>query len=251
MKMIAAVKYARADRELKPARPYGEGAKAFYNNLGAEAADKRKPDHLIVVMSSDRGLCGGIHSSLSKAVKHDMELDSHKGANVKMILCGEKTKGQLGRYFPNNVLMHATDIGKRPLTFDDATVLAQAILDSGFNFGQGDIYFNRFKSVVSYQVTKLPIFSQNSITENEKLSLYDSLDNDVIQSYLEYSLASLIYYAMKEGSTSEQSARMTAMDAATKNAGDMIERLTMTFNRTRQAVITRELIEIISGAEAL
>jgi len=98
---------------------------------------------------------------------------------------------------------------------------------------------------------KLPIFSLDTVSHAEKLNIYDSLDADVIQSYVEYSLASLFYYVLKECACSEQSSRMTAMDAASKNAGEMIDKLTMHFNRTRQAVITRELIEIISGAAAL
>jgi F-type H+-transporting ATPase subunit gamma len=111
--------------------------------------------------------------------------------------------------------------------------------------------YNRFKSVVSYQTVELPIFSLASVMAAPKLTIYDSLDADVIQSYLEYSLASQLYYTMKENACSEQSSRMTAMDNASKNAGEMIDKLSLTFNRTRQAVITRELIEIISGASAL
>ena len=105
--------------------------------------------------------------------------------------------------------------------------------------------------MISYTTTKIPIFSNSAVAKAPKLTLYDSVDADVLQSYLEYSLSSLIYYCLKEGACSEQSARMSAMDSASKNAGEMIEKLTMTFNRTRQSVITGELIEIISGAAAL
>jgi len=111
--------------------------------------------------------------------------------------------------------------------------------------------YNFYKSVVSYNTTAIPIFSQDVIMGADKITAYDSLDSDVMQSYNEFSLASLIYYAMKEGATSEQSSRMTAMDNSSKNAGEMIDKLTITYNRTRQAVITGELIEIISGAAAL
>lgn len=104
---------------------------------------------------------------------------------------------------------------------------------------------------MSYKVDDLPLFDKNAVVTAPKLSVYDSLDDEVIQSYLEFSLASLLFYSMKEGACSEQSSRMTAMDNASKNAGEMIDKLTLTFNRTRQAVITRELIEIISGAAAL
>lgn len=111
--------------------------------------------------------------------------------------------------------------------------------------------YNKFKSVVSYAVADLPLFDKNAVVSAPKLTVYDSLDEEVIQSYLEFSLASLLFYSMKEGACSEQSSRMTSMDNASKNAGEMIDKLTLTFNRTRQAVITRELIEIISGAAAL
>lgn len=121
----------------------------------------------------------------------------------------------------------------------------------GYDFTDGEIFYNKFRSVVSYQVSNLPMFSLKTVESASKLPVYDSLDSEVIQSYLEFSLASMLFYTMKEGACSEQSSRMTAMDNASKNAGEMIDKLTLTFNRTRQAVITRELIEIISGAAAL
>lgn len=124
-------------------------------------------------------------------------------------------------------------------------------MNCGYEFTDGKIFYNRFRSVVSYQVSNLPVFSLKTVESAEKLPVYDSLDSDVIQSYLEFSLASMLFFTFKEGACSEQSSRMTAMDNASKNAGEMIDKLTLTFNRTRQAVITRELIEIISGAAAL
>ena len=135
--------------------------------------------------------------------------------------------------------------------FGDAAATANAILNSGADYDQGKMMYNRYKSVVSYDTTALPLFSQENVMGAEKITAYDSVDADVVQSYLEFSLASLIYYAMKEGACSEQSSRMTAMDNSSKNAGEMIDKLRITFNRTRQAVITGELIEIISGAAAL
>jgi len=249
MKMIAAVKYARAERELRPARPYGKGTQAFYENLKVPPPEK-KEDHLVVVMSSDRGLCGGIHSSLTKAVKADFPGLTPE-QNVKLILVGDKSRAQVSRVFNKNVMLTVNDIGKKPPTFADASVLAQHILASGYKYNQGEIYFNWFKSVVSYRTQKLPIFSEKMVASSSKINTYDSLDEDVLKGYMEYSLASLLYYALKEGACSEQSARMTAMDGASKNAGEMIEKLTLYYNRTRQAVITRELIEIISGAAAI
>jgi F-type H+-transporting ATPase subunit gamma len=249
MKMVAAAKYAQAERGLKPARPYGEGAQKFYESCELTTEEK-KPAHLMIVMTSDRGLCGAVHSSINKLVRRDME---HKPNDVdyKIICVGDKAKVVLQRTYGKDILMSINEIGKKPPTFEDAAILAQAVMDSGYDYSQGDIYYNRFRTVVSYDSKKLPIFSVDSMGAAEKLSMYDNLDGEVIQSYMEYSLVSLLYYVLKEASCSEQSARMTAMDSASKNAGEMIDKLTLHFNRTRQAVITRELIEIISGAAAL
>merc|ERR1719464_1794824 len=153
--------------------------------------------------------------------------------------------------FAKNILCVGSEIGRLPPQFGDAAKIATNILNSGFEYDSGKMLFNRFKSVVSYDTTEMPIYSMATVNNAEKLALYDSLDADVLQSYMEYSLASLIYYCLKEGACSEQSSRMTAMDNSSKNAGEMIDKLTLFYNRSRQAVITGELIEIISGAAAL
>ena len=119
------------------------------------------------------------------------------------------------------------------------------------NINTNVFLFSPWRSVVSYKTQEIPIYPVSTVEKAANLPVYDSLDADVLQSYMEYSLASLIYYCLKEGATSEQSSRMTAMDNSSKNAGEMIDKLTLTYNRTRQAVITGELIEIISGAAAL
>jgi len=247
MKMVSAAKYARAERELKPARPYGAGASAFYEKAEVKNIEG-KPNRLLVALSSDRGLCGGIHSSICKNIKAKLADES---ANTAVICVGDKARSILQRQFGSNILFHITEVGRKPATFEDAGTVATNILNCGFEFGEGELIYNRFKSVVSYNTIAIPIFTVDAISAAEKISVYDSLDADVIQSYMEYSLASMIFFALKEGACSEQSARMTAMDNASKNAGEMIDKLTLTFNRTRQAVITGELIEIISGAAAL
>merc|ERR1712241_1166088 len=250
MKMVSAAKYARAEKDLKAARPYGNGAQAFYNSaeVGSEAAEKT----LYVAMTSDRGLCGGVHSSICKTIRNEL-LQKSEGelANVGIICVGDKARAQLSRLFPKQVLAVGSEIGRLPPQFGDASKIATNILNSGFEFDHGKLYFNEFKSVVSYNTKVLDIYSPAEVEKAKNLSVYDSLDADVMQSYLEYSLASMIYYCLKEGACSEQSSRMTAMDNSSKNAGEMIEKLTLKFNRTRQAVITGELIEIISGAAAL
>lgn len=250
MKMVSAAKYARADRDLRQARPYGEGTKAFYEVADIKAPEG-KPKTLIIAISSDRGLCGAIHSSVAKYIRTMMHEDPQLAENARIICVGDKVRAILQRLFSQNIMLSFSNYGKKPPIFDDAVQVANSILNSDYEFDKGILLFNRFKSVVSYATSEQPVFSLETVSNSEKITLYDSLDADVLRSYQEYSLASLIYYAMKENACSEQSARMTAMDSASKNAGEMIDKLTMTFNRTRQAVITKELIEIISGAAAL
>lgn len=116
--------------------------------------------------------------------------------------------------------MVVTEVGRKPAVFGDAAVIAQNIINAGLEFNKGKILFNTFRTVVSFRTTEMPLFSQNAVANAAKLPIYDSLDNDVLQSYMEYSLASLLFYSMKENATSEQSSRMTAMDNASKNAGN-------------------------------
>jgi F-type H+-transporting ATPase subunit gamma len=207
---------------------------------------------LYVAMTSDRGLCGGVHSSICKTIRNEL-LAMPEGAldNVGIVCVGDKSRAQLSRLFPKQILCVGSEIGRLPPQFGDASKIASAIFNSGFEYDQGKIYYNVFKSVVSYNTSVMNIYPSAEVEKGKNLSVYDSLDSDVMQSYLEYSLASMVYYALKEGACSEQSSRMTAMDNSSKNAGEMIEKLTLKFNRTRQAVITGELIEIISGAAAL
>lgn len=247
MKIVSAAKFARAERELRSTRPYGAGAKAFYEKA-AVTADEKKPVHLVVAMSSDRGLCGGIHSNIFKAIRAAVP-EKPAGTEVKIIAVGDKQRAALSRLFADKILMHFNEFGRKPPVFQDAAQVANAVLELEFDFGE--LYFNKFGSVVSYTPTVMPVYNKDHVAAAEKINLYDSIDEDVLQSYNEFALANLVYYAMKEGVASEQSARMTAMEGATKNAGEMIEKLSLLFNRKRQAVITSELIEIISGAAAL
>ncbi|EAT39355.1 AAEL008848-PA [Aedes aegypti] len=246
MKMVSAAKYARAERDLKQARPYGVGAQQFYEKAEV-AAKEEEPKKLYIAITSDRGLCGAVHTGVARYIRGDLAADP----NIKVICVGDKSRAILQRLYGKNIEMVCNEVGRLPPTFLDAAKLTNAILNLGYEYTDGKIIYNKFKSVVSYAVADMPIFSLKSVESAEKLPVYDSLDSDVIQNYLEFSMASLLFFAMKEGACSEQSSRMTAMDNASKNAGEMIDKLTLTFNRTRQAVITRELIEIISGASAL
>jgi len=251
MKMVSAAKYARAERDLKIARPLGVAAQHFYQQVEV-ACEKDSPKELYIAITSDRGLAGGVHSAICKTIKKELlEKTQEELDNTKVICVGDKARAFMVKYFPKNTIFVGSEIGRLPPQFGDAAGVANAILNSGYEFDQGQMLYNFYKSVVSYNTTAIPIYSKDVIMGADKLAVYDSLDADVMQSYQEFSLASLVYYAMKEGATSEQSSRMTAMDNSTKNAGEMIDKLTITYNRTRQGVITGELIEIISGAAAL
>ncbi|XP_014238549.1 ATP synthase subunit gamma, mitochondrial [Trichogramma pretiosum] len=250
MKMVSAAKYNRAERDLKQARPLGQGAKVFYEQAEI-AASETEPKKLMIAVTSDRGLCGAVHTGVSRNIRDALLANPAELENTKIVCIGEKSRAILSRLFGKNILFVASEVGRKPPTFNDAAKIAIEVMNSGYSYGSGKIIFNRFKSVVSYKIDNLPLYDKSAVTTAPKLSVYDSLDDEVIQSYLEFSLASMLFYSMKEGACSEQSSRMTAMDNASKNAGEMIDKLTLTFNRTRQAVITRELIEIISGAAAL
>jgi len=253
LKMVPAAKFAKAERDLKAARPLGIAAQQFYKSAEI-SSDNPQPKELFVAMTSDRGLAGAVHSNINKNIRAQLEAKIAAGEsldNCKVLCVGDKSRAYFQRFFPKQIIMVGSEIGRLPPTFNDASKVANAILTSGYEFDTGKLLFNYYKSVVSNETTEIPIYSQELVSSSEKVGVYDSLDADVVQSYMEYSLASLVYYCMKEGATSEQSSRMSAMDNSSKNAGEMIDKLTITFNRTRQAVITGELIEIISGAAAL
>ncbi|XP_072257926.1 ATP synthase subunit gamma, mitochondrial isoform X1 [Pyxicephalus adspersus] len=250
MKMVAAAKYSKAERELKPARVYGTGALALYEKADIKAPEDKKK-HLIIGVSSDRGLCGAIHTSVAKAIKSEISTLSGSGKDVMVVGIGDKLRGILQRTHGDHFLVTFKEVGRKPPTFGDASVIASELLNSGYEFDQGSVVFNRFRSVISYRTEEKPFFSLDTVANAESISVYDDIDADVLRNYQEFTLANIIYYTLKESTTSEQSARMTAMDNASKNASEMIDKLTLTFNRTRQAVITKELIEIISGAAAL
>lgn len=251
MKMVSAAKFAKAERDLKQARPYGSACTELSEKSDVDIASPSVKKHLIVAVSSDRGLCGAVHTSVVKAVKAMLAEESRESLDTKIVAIGDKSRQQLQRVYASNILLTINDVGKKPPSFVDASTVAKAILNSGYEYDSGEVIFNKFKSVISYTTTKTPFFSTNLLGEGKNFGLYDSLDEETIRCYNEFQLANLIYYGMKESAASEQSARMSAMESATQNATEVIGKLTLLYNRTRQMVITRELIEIISGASAL
>ena len=250
MKMVSASKFSRAEKDLKAARPYGQGATEFYEKAEVKPGEE-VAGHVLIAVTSDRGLCGAANSSIVRAIRAELAKNRDKLDSYRIVAIGDKSRSMLARQYSKQMLLHFTEIGKKPATFAEASEIANAVMSSDFHFNKCSMYYNTFKSVVSYETTLQPLHSLEAVAASEKLPLYDSVDEDVLRSYNEFCLTSLIYFALKEASASEQSARMTAMEGASKNAGEMIDKLTLLFNRTRQAVITRELTEIISGAAAV
>jgi F-type H+-transporting ATPase subunit gamma len=246
MKMVSAAKFSRAERQLKVARVVGVALKQFAEKAQVAMPEKVE-NELAILISSDRGLCGAIHSSLARNIRARLVAAD---TGLKVICVGDKIKAMLSRKEGKRILYNFNEIGKRPPTFGDASSIADAALQSGYNFGTGSVLYNHFKSAIAYETTSLPLYSFEQLAESPELVKYE-LEDDIIQNFQEFHLAVSVYYAMMEGAASELSARMSAMENASNNAGDMISSLTLLFNRTRQAVITRELIEIISGASAL
>ncbi|KAJ8245555.1 hypothetical protein GJAV_G00271990 [Gymnothorax javanicus] len=250
MKMVAAAKYSRAEKALKPARVYGTSALALYEKAEILVPED-KDQHVVIGVTSDRGLCGSIHVNVAKAMKGEAGKLTGEGKTVMLVNVGDKLRGLLNKTHGQHFLLNCKDVGRKTPTFSDAAAIATELLDCGYQFDRGTVVFNRFKSVISYTTVEKPVFSMETVASSESIAIYDDIDADVLRNYQEFALVNTIYLALKESSASEQSARMTAMDSASKNASEMIDKLTLQLNRTRQAAITKELIEIISGAAVI
>ncbi|GAB2178118.1 F0F1 ATP synthase subunit gamma [Dongia sp. agr-C8] len=270
MKMVSAAKLRRAQEQAEAARPYAERMERVLGRLAAAAAGKdgapallagngKDQTHLIVVMTSDRGLCGGFNSSIARGARKLARDLKAVGKTVKILCIGRKGRDQLRREFPNEIIGTIEDIGKPRLTFTAAEAVATRIL-AMFEHGEFDVcelVYNRFKSAMTQIVTiqQLIPFALPAANENDPAGSayyeYEPDELEILSSLLPKNLGMQIFRALLENNASEQGARMTAMDSATRNAGEMINKLTITYNRSRQAAITKELIEIISGAEAL
>src|SRR6187551_1631123 len=271
MQMVAAAKLRRAQTAAEAARPYAERMEAVLANLatalqGREggsplmAGTGKDNVHLLVVATAERGLCGAFNSSIVRLARDHAYRLMNDGKQVKILCVGKKGFDQLKRLFASQIIEVIELRGVKQLTFKDAERIAQRIL-SLFADGQFDVatlFFSRFRSVIRQIPTALQIIpAQIPETAPAQASLggavyeYEPDEADILTDLLPLNIATQILRALLENAASEQGARMSAMDNATRNAGDMIDRLTMKYNRSRQAMITKELIEIISGAEAL
>jgi F-type H+-transporting ATPase subunit gamma len=269
MQMVAAAKLRRAQDAAEAARPYAEKmeavmgglAKSVGNSEGAPrllAGTGKSDVHLLVVMTAERGLCGGFNSTIVRKARSHAETLRAQGKTVKILTVGKKGREQLKRDHADKFVGHVDLSDVKRLGYADAARIATDVLDR-FDAGEFDvatIFFNRFQSVISQVPTATQIIpAQFDAVEDagDSGSVYDYEPSEeaVLEDLLPRGVATQIFTALLENAASEQGARMSAMDNATRNAGDMIERLTIEYNRSRQAVITNELIEIISGAEAL
>ena len=273
MKMVAASRLRRAQEQAEAARPYAQRMERVLGSLAALMAGQPgappllagtgKDDvHLMVVATSDRGLAGGFNATILREARRRIRDLDNAGKTVKILTIGRKGRDSLRRDYARLIHDSLTEIGRRRVSFDEARDIAGRVLGL-FQAGEFDvcsIVFNRFRSAMTQIVTVqqlIPFAPPTVAAETAGAGLagavyeFEPSEEEILTELLPNNLAVQIYTALLENAASEQGARMTAMDNATRNAGDMIDRLTMNYNRTRQAVITKELIEIISGAEAL
>lgn len=172
------------------------------------------------------------------------------GKEVRIVGTGDKIRGIFSRTHSDQFLVMFKAVGRKP-PFEDASIIALELLNSGYAFDEDSVIFNQFRSVISYKTEEKPIFSLDTIASAESMNIYDDIDSSVLQNYQECSLVNIVCYSLKESTISEQSARMTGMDGVSKNASEMIDKLTLTYGCTHQAIITKELKEIVSKAGAL
>ena len=268
MQMVAAAKLRRAQDSAEAARPYSERFNGVLGSLaasvgGSENAPKllsgtgSDQTHLLVVMTAERGLCGGFNSNIAKLARQHANALISAGKTVKILTVGKKGRDNLRRDFGSIFLAHVDLTQVRRVGYSDAQSIAQDILarfDNG-EFDVATIFYSKFENVVSQVPTAqqvIPASYENTESDGGG-SFYDYEPDEgaILANLLPRGVATQIFSALLENGASEQGARMSAMDNATRNAGEMIDKLTIEFNRSRQAVITNELIEIISGAEAL
>ncbi|RPD61831.1 ATP synthase F1 gamma [Lentinus tigrinus ALCF2SS1-7] len=247
MKMIASTKLSKAQRAMQAGKEYGLANAEIFQHASPEETGKRK---LFIVISSDKGLCGGIHSSVSKATRREFAEKDKVDQESPIMVIGDKSKAQLSRALPQNLVMTFNQIGRDIPTFADAAGVADLILTSDVKYDSIAIVYNKFVSAISYEAAIVEIEPENLLKEAPGFRAYE-MEDDVTKDLSEFTLANAIYAALVEAHACEQSARRNAMDNASKNASDMINRLTMQYNRGRQAAITNELVDIITGASAL
>ena len=268
MKMVAAAKLRKAQESAEKGRPYSEKMQNIILNLTESISDPQNAPklligtgkdriHLCVVMTSDRGLCGGFNSNICRLAKKYFEKILKEGKDLKIITVGSKGHDQLKREYGKYIIKKLSFKNKKKISFIEADEVGKIILDlfDKNEFDKCILFFNNFKNVMT-QIPEaqqiIPTEVKKDFKKNEEIFYeFEPDEDEILADLLPKNISTQVFKAFLENSASEQGSRMTAMDSATRNAGDLVNKLTINYNRSRQAVITKELIEIISGAESL
>ena len=267
MKMVAAAKLRRAQESAEKGRPFSEKMNNVILNLSSSISDKdsaskflvgtgKDTTHLCVVITADRGLCGGFNTNICRKAKNYFEKILKEGKLLKIFTVGSKGHDQLKRLYGKYIIKKINFKGLKKITYKEAENTGKIIIKL-FNESQFDvckIFYNRFKNVIT-QIPQeqqiVPIEKQKEVKVSDNFYEFEPEENEILEDLLPRNISTQIFKAFLENAASEQGSRMTAMDNATRNAEDLVDKLTINYNRTRQAAITKELIEIISGAESL
>ncbi len=267
MKMVAAAKLRRAQESAEKGRPYSEKMNNVILNLSNGISDKenapkllsgtgQEKTHLCVVMTSDRGLCGGFNSNIIKKAKSYFAKILDEGKELKIITVGSKGNDSLKRVYGDKIIENISFKESKNANYFDADKVGKMVIEK-FEAGEFDvciIFYNQFKNVIT-QIPQaqqiIPLNNEEEENSSEESYEFEPDEDEILSNLLPKNISTQIFKAMLENSASEQGSRMSAMDNATRNAGEMVDKLTIEYNRSRQAAITKELIEIISGAESL
>ena len=268
MKMVAAAKLRRAQESAEKGRPYSEKMNNIILNLSSGISDKENAPkllsgsgndkvHLCVVMTSDRGLCGGFNSNIIKKAKSYFAKLAEEGKDLKIITVGSKGNDQLKRAYGDKIIANISFKESKHANYFDAEKVGKIVIEKfgAEEFDVCTIFYNQFKNVIT-QIPQaqqiIPLNIENSGEDKSEDNYeFEPDEDEILSNLLPKNISTQIFKAMLENSASEQGSRMSAMDNATRNAGEMVDKLTIEYNRSRQAAITKELIEIISGAESL
>ena len=266
MKMVAAAKLRKAQENAEKGRPYSEKMNNIILNLSGGISDKENAPkllsgtgndqvHLCVIMTSDRGLCGGFNSNIIKKAKSFFSKISNEGKELKIITVGSKGNDQLKRVYGKKIIENISFKESKNPNYFDADKVGKKIIEK-FETGEFDvctIFYNQFKNVITQIPQAQQIIPLNNVEDknsSDESYEFEPDEDEILSNLLPKNISTQIFRAMLENSASEQGSRMSAMDNATSNAGEMVDKLTIEYNRSRQAAITKELSEIISGAES-
>ena len=268
MKMVAAAKLRKAQESAERGRPYSEKMQNIILNLTDSISDPlnapkllvgtgKEQTHLCVIMTSDRGLCGGFNTNICRLAKNYFLKVLKEGKTLKIITIGSKGHDQLKREYSNHIINKLSFKDKKKISFSEADEVGKLILDlfDKNEFDKCVLFYNNFKNVMT-QIPQaqqiIPAEKKDSSPNNDEIFYeFEPDEDEILEDLLPKHISTQVFKAFLENSASEQGSRMTAMDSATRNAGDLVKSLTIVYNRSRQAAITKELIEIISGAESL